>query len=277
MKAIRYSLISMALFLVTVIMAFNGYAADDDPLQERAIQLILETADRICVTIETEGSSHVTEFSGEANAELSKVLKSLADLGIKGAAKYQESDYQGVLREDLIDAINAQNDCKLAVFERLEAKLILPRTQDDSDDKDENEMARQAVLDPYNHEWKCEISLDDFEGKNLAIGELQFGKVIKDPKMAYARVKFSSKRTKRLDREFDFDTGQWSLGYFGECLEGECMGFFYNKKPHVPVFLINEVGYDEDNGAIDISGVVMTKKYGKHDRLCLIKGICTPE
>lgn len=275
MNPIRYSLQFIVFLLWSLITVNSAFAADDDPLQEQAINLIIETADRICVTIDPSGSSHVTEFSGEANVELSKILKVLADLGFKGAVKYQESGHQGVLREDLIEAINAHHNCKLAVFNKLEAKLIMPVTQSSSGEQNEKEQAIQPVLDPYNYEWKCKISIDNDEGTNLAAGELHFGKVLNKPKMAYARVKFSSIRTQRLDRKFTFDSGAWSLGYFGKCLEGECMGFISKKEPYLPAFLVNEVEFDEDNGRINISGVVMTKEYGKHKNLGLLQGVCT--
>lgn len=278
MNVIRNTLGIIVLSAVFLIVVKSGNASDDnDPLQAQAIQLIIETADKICVNVKNEGTSSLTEYSGEASAELSKVLKSLADLGIKGAAKYQESEYQGPLREDLVEAIKVSQDCKLTVFKSLEAKLILPRTAQNSDESEEKEKARQAVLDPYNNGWKCEITIAKHTGQHIAAGELVFGKVTKEPAMSYARVRFDSRRTRRLAQEITFDSGAWSMGYFGECLDGECMSFISKTEPHVPVFLVNKVFFDEEAGRIDISGVVMTRESGGHSSLGTLTGVCKPK
>lgn len=51
-------------------------------------------------------------------------MKRMAALGIQGTAKYQESQYQGILQKDLAAAIKANSDCKLAVLRELKDKLI---------------------------------------------------------------------------------------------------------------------------------------------------------
>ena len=276
MKVMKPFISIMTICFALFVVEQDGKASDDsDPLQAQALQLIPDTADRICGTISTEGYSSLSEISGEASLELSKVIKSLVDIGIEGAAKYQESHYQGVLREDLIDAIKSGQQCKLIVFDRLQEKLIVRRARD-GNEPNEKEKAKQCVLDPYNCEWTCNIVIRDESGQQLAAGDLVFGKVLKEPNMSFARIKFSSRRTRRLREEILFDSGAWSLGFFGKCLEGECMGFVDKTEPYLPVFLINKTFFDEEGGEIDISGVVMTKEHGKHTRLGLLSGVCRP-
>jgi hypothetical protein len=59
-----------------------------------------------------------------AKAELSEVLKKVAELGIEGAAKYQTVEYQGVLQKDLARALRSYTDCKIEVWRGLKDKLL---------------------------------------------------------------------------------------------------------------------------------------------------------
>ena len=276
MKAIHIALgvITINLICIFTVISYN-VAEGADPLQAQALELITKTADKICVNIETQGNNSLLEYSGVANAELAKAIKKLVDIGVKGAAKYQKSHYQGPLREDLITAIELSQDCKRAVFERLEEKLIVHRSGVEADELQQRN--KKAVQDPYNYEWKCGVKIQNEKRSQVAEGELIFGKMIDEPKMEFAKIKFSSKRTRKLKREIVFDSGAWTLGYFGECSEGECMGFISNSEPYSPVFMVNRVGYDEDAGRINISGVVMIKEYGKHSRYGFLSGICQPK
>ena len=117
MKVIHTTLSIVALCAVSVFFTLIWNVAEAaDPLQAEAIELITKTAERICVTVETEGQGSLLEYSGEARVELANVIKYLADIGVEGAVKYQENQYQGPLREDLVETIRASQDCKLAVF-----------------------------------------------------------------------------------------------------------------------------------------------------------------
>jgi hypothetical protein len=52
------------------------------------------------------------------------MLKKIANLGIEGAAKYQTSDWQGVLQRDLAEQLNRSRNCKLEVFKDLKDRLL---------------------------------------------------------------------------------------------------------------------------------------------------------
>ena len=243
--------------------------------QEAALNLIADFAERICYSISPEGQGSNLELSGKAKAELNGILKKLVNLGVEGAAKYQDTQYKGLLQKDLANAMRDSANCKLEVFRELKEKLIVQRSGS-SRDPTELERARKAVLNPYDYGWKCKITIEEASGQQIAAGDLVFGKVSTEPKMSFARVRFHSRRTRRLAPEITFDSGAWSMGWFGKCLEGECMAFSDNSEPHAPVFLANKVVFDEEAGRIDISGSVLTKRSGKHSYLGTLSGVCQP-
>src|SRR5262249_5246128 len=63
-------------------------------------------------------------------AKVGGLIGKIADLGISGAAQYQSARSIGVLQQDLKDAIQNGNSCKLEVFKTLEHDLIRGRTPD---------------------------------------------------------------------------------------------------------------------------------------------------
>jgi hypothetical protein len=76
-------------------------AADTLETHKKALNIIDDFADRICITVQQTGTSNNAELSGEAKIELNELLKKIANLGIKGAAKFQTSEWKGVLHQDL--------------------------------------------------------------------------------------------------------------------------------------------------------------------------------
>lgn len=109
------------LFLLSV----DGIAnADSLETKEKALKVIADFADHLCTTIPLTGGSNNLELSGKAKFELSELLKKIAHLGTEGAAKYQTSDWQGVLQKDLAEQLNNSRNCKLEVFKTLENRLL---------------------------------------------------------------------------------------------------------------------------------------------------------
>jgi hypothetical protein len=115
------------LFASLFFLSVDGIAAANNlGAQKKALEVIIDFADRLCTTIPLTGSADNAELSGNAKAELSEVLKKIANLGIEGAAKYQTSDWQGVLQQDLAGQLNNSRNCKLEVFKDLKEKLLAP-------------------------------------------------------------------------------------------------------------------------------------------------------
>ncbi len=118
---IRYLAFSVSMLLVPNYSFSQAEGADKD-LQ--ALNVIADFADRICKDIPLKGKASNLELSGDAKAELKGLLKKVADLGIKGAVKYQDLEYEGLLQEDLVSAISKSSDCKLEVWKDLKGKIL---------------------------------------------------------------------------------------------------------------------------------------------------------
>jgi hypothetical protein len=119
----RHVTILLALAILTT---FSSYAANADTLEaeKEILKTIGDFAERICSNVPLKGSSNTVELEGSAKVELSGLLKKMAALGIQGAAKYQESQFQGLLQKDLRAAMRDSNDCKLKVANTLMGKLL---------------------------------------------------------------------------------------------------------------------------------------------------------
>lgn len=105
--------------------------ADEIQKKSEALTAISKFANDLCSNKVLEGgigstSSYV--LTGEAKAELSKVLKTVADIGVKGSIDFRGTEYEGVLQEDLVGIIKDGGNCKLEVWRDLKDKLI-PKTQ----------------------------------------------------------------------------------------------------------------------------------------------------
>jgi len=99
-------------------------SAENLEAQKKALEAIADFADRICSTIPLKGDGKNLELTGNAKAELNEFLKRVANLGIEGAAKYQASEWQGVLQQDLAGQLNNSRSCKLEVYKDLKDKLF---------------------------------------------------------------------------------------------------------------------------------------------------------
>jgi len=98
--------------------------ADSLEAQTKALELITGTADKICNIVKLAGHYQSLKVTGDVKAQLSGLIKQLADLGISGAADLNTDEYEGVLRADLAATVQHNADCKLRVFEKLETKMI---------------------------------------------------------------------------------------------------------------------------------------------------------
>jgi len=91
---------------------------------EKALNMIADFAGRLCKDIPLQGHGDNFELSGSAKAELNGIIKQLANLGIDGAIKYQNIDYEGVLQKDLVNALKDSTNCRLQIWNDLKDKLI---------------------------------------------------------------------------------------------------------------------------------------------------------
>jgi hypothetical protein len=96
-----------------------------------ALTAIADTADRICGIVQTQGEAGSSKAQGDIHAELNGLARRLATLGGSGSIDISSSKYQGLLQQDLPTALKDLRECKLKVFQQLQA-AILPGTAQQS-------------------------------------------------------------------------------------------------------------------------------------------------
>jgi len=109
--------------VVAIFTTPEAYSQSLD-VQTKALALITKTADDICGIVAHAGNYQSVNIKGDVKAQLSGLIKQLADLGISGAADYSADQYEGVIRTDLAGTIQHNAECKLVVFEKLQEKMI---------------------------------------------------------------------------------------------------------------------------------------------------------
>lgn len=111
-------------FGMIVLLLSHGARTQDLKKAGEALTLIAQFADSICTKVPLQGSSNSVELTGNAKAEVSKLLRVLTELGIQGAGKYQSGQYEGLLQKDLKDALKDSATCKQKIFEDLKDRLL---------------------------------------------------------------------------------------------------------------------------------------------------------
>lgn len=94
--------------------------------QQKALELITNTADRICNIVSTKGDADSSEAKGDVKAQVNGLLSKLADIGVSGSGSINNETYQNVLRQDLSATLKDNAACKLKVFDSLLSKLLEP-------------------------------------------------------------------------------------------------------------------------------------------------------
>ena len=135
-------------FLVTIFA--SSYTKAASTINQEALNMVADFADRICKNIPLEGTGSDLELSGNAKAELSGLINKIAELGIEGATKYKSLEYQGLLQKDLVTVLKASTECKLEVFKNLKDGLFIPHpiTPPESISQDAVPTPRPSKRDP---------------------------------------------------------------------------------------------------------------------------------
>ncbi len=98
--------------------------ADTFGNQQRALALITDTADHICSVVHERGEASSSKTQGEVHAQLNGLAARLADAGVNVSGNISNGRYEGVLRDQLADTLKNNAECKLKVFESLQARLV---------------------------------------------------------------------------------------------------------------------------------------------------------
>jgi hypothetical protein len=98
--------ISAPLLGLTAITLAHVVAAAPLDTTAQALDLITNTADRICNVVSTKGEAESSEVKGQLKAKL-------ADVGVTGSGSIDNEQYQNVLRRDLASTLQDSAECKL--------------------------------------------------------------------------------------------------------------------------------------------------------------------
>ncbi len=113
--------------LLGMVAIASAHVASAAPLDtEQALDLITQTADRICNVVSTKGEVESAEVKGQVQAQLSGLAAKLANAGVSGTGGINNEQYQNVLRQDLASTLHDNVECRLKVFHTLQARIISP-------------------------------------------------------------------------------------------------------------------------------------------------------
>lgn len=102
------------------------FAQVDLATTEKILDIIARFSISICGNPDLKGSSKTAEAGVIAKAEVSKLVKQLAEIKLETAVKFQNSEYQGLLQQDLAPVLKDSRTCKQSVFNDLKERLLPP-------------------------------------------------------------------------------------------------------------------------------------------------------
>ena len=113
-----------SILLVSIIVFCSNANSQDLDKAEKGLVMISKFANDICNKPDLKGKVITSEVQGSAKAEVSKLIKQLADLKIEGAAKFGTSEYEGLLQKDLLPALQDSTKCKEKIFNDLKDRFL---------------------------------------------------------------------------------------------------------------------------------------------------------
>lgn len=141
-------------FLIVFLLAVlpldqNAFATTQDTRE--ALDTIADFADRFCKEISLKGSHTNIELSGSTKADLRGLLKKIADLELNGDAALESEEFEGVLQQDLVKALENSTDCRLEIWKDLKNKLL---PQPDASQATQNNDEPQPWVTRKGADWK---------------------------------------------------------------------------------------------------------------------------
>lgn len=124
MNRLRHIAYSFFCTLICLVVSMNFVFANQLQDARQALAIISDFADKYCKNPPLEGTSEKLELSAEGKVGLSNIIKKMVDLGYKGAAEYQTSEWQGPLQKDIAQLLKDQSNCRMEVLTVLQEKLI---------------------------------------------------------------------------------------------------------------------------------------------------------
>ena len=114
----------LATSVFSILMLTSVAAAQNSRALEEGVNLIVSTAEAVCLAASTQGSSGSTSVEGEVDGGLGVLSKRLLELGIEGAGRLTEEEFSNVLREDLAAELNDNRRCREKIFDAMFARIF---------------------------------------------------------------------------------------------------------------------------------------------------------
>lgn len=128
-----------SIYLFIFLFAASNYAVAQD-IQQQTLQIIADFSDRICnENIHQRSSSELYSLDGDMELDLGRLWERLEGLGLGGRGAFSTSETDGVLQNQLANALRDQIRCKEGVFYALvdqffpTASNVNPFRSDDGD------------------------------------------------------------------------------------------------------------------------------------------------
>jgi len=118
-------------FLVPILVCFSVLPAYPQSLDPEVRAAIREFADDICGVYMRSGGSNTQELRGEAKASVDGLIGKLVDLGVEGAATFEEEKYTNVVRDDIAEELQDIRSCRIEIWKDLKDTLIVVRQRSD--------------------------------------------------------------------------------------------------------------------------------------------------
>lgn len=100
----------------------TAYAGDS---RKEALADISAFAKDVCTTAPINGETRTVRFDAIAQAKTDALLQKLAAINIGGAASLIQTNYIGVIQEELAGSIKDSNECKSKLSEKLIDKFFV--------------------------------------------------------------------------------------------------------------------------------------------------------
>jgi hypothetical protein len=78
----------------------------------KALQEITDTANKLCGDVAQKGHTNRVQIQGDVKTELNGLVKRLADLGVTGRAMIDDTEYVGVVQDQLADTLKISGDVR---------------------------------------------------------------------------------------------------------------------------------------------------------------------
>ena len=114
-----------SIFLLLLSLSAGANEPNNPPI-DKAMKIITNTSTEICGQPQLSGASTTISADGSMSAKLSGLVKKLANAGFSLSTEYSTETHQGVLKDQIIEAIKSTQSCKIEVLKIITERLLVP-------------------------------------------------------------------------------------------------------------------------------------------------------